>query len=195
MAGLQIPSTARNRLELIEEMIADGRRTTHGWGWPFVLWGVGHLAGIEVMVQLGIYWGWYIIVPACFIASLVALHRNRAGRQTFAGRAIHAVWTAQMIALSIFDLIAMPGRRMTWEGYDLFFLCSMGACTYVTGAVLRWRLCVVLGCVWWAAAVLGLVLPGAHTLAWTWMVTTITLELGFGLYLVIRDARHAGEEA
>jgi hypothetical protein len=195
MAGLQIPSTARSRLELIEEMIADGRRTTHGWGWPFVLWGVGHLAGIEVMVWAGIYWSWYVIVPACFIASLAALRRSRAGRQTFAGRAIHAVWTAQMIGLSIFDLIAMPGRRLSWDGYDLFFLCSMGACTYVTGAVLRWRLCMWLGYVWWAAAVLGLTLPGPGTLAWTWMITTITLELGFGIYLVVRDARSAREEA
>jgi uncharacterized protein YhhL (DUF1145 family) len=61
--------------------------------------------------------------------------------------------------------------------------------------VLRWRLCIGLGCVWWAAAVLGLVLPGAHTLAWTWMITTVVLELGFGIYLLVRDARHAGEEA
>ncbi len=27
------------RLELIEKMIADGRRTTWRWGWAFVLWG------------------------------------------------------------------------------------------------------------------------------------------------------------
>src|SRR4051812_27876496 len=132
MAGLQLPGTARNRLELIEEMLADGRRTTYGWGGPFVLWGVGHLGGLAAMVYAHAYWCWYAIVPACFIASLVVLHRNRAGKQTFAGRAIHAVWIAEMIGLSIFDLIAMPGRVLSWQGYDLFFLCSMGACTYVT---------------------------------------------------------------
>ncbi len=32
-----------NRLGLIEQMIAEGRRTTESWGWVFLLWGIGPL--------------------------------------------------------------------------------------------------------------------------------------------------------
>jgi len=30
----------KDRLSLIESMIAEGRRNTESWGWTFVLWGV-----------------------------------------------------------------------------------------------------------------------------------------------------------
>ena len=32
----------KDRLSLIESMIAEGRRTTESWGWTFVLWGVAY---------------------------------------------------------------------------------------------------------------------------------------------------------
>ncbi len=35
----------KDRLSLIETMIAEGRRTTESWGWTFVLWGASLLRG------------------------------------------------------------------------------------------------------------------------------------------------------
>jgi hypothetical protein len=201
MAGLQIPSTARNRLELIEEMIADGRRTTEGWGGPLVLWGIGHLAGFAGNRWFHAYKAWLVIVPICFVASLVLLGRGSADKRTFAGRAVHAVWSAEMVGLSILDLIAVPSGRIGSDGYDLFFLCSMGTCMYVNGVVLRWPMCKWIGAVWWGAVLLGLALP-APWMGWIWLAATAVLQLGFGFYLVVRDRRsvvrdrgRAGEEA
>ena len=34
------------RLELIESMIAEGRRSSESWGWVFVLWGVAYYVAI-----------------------------------------------------------------------------------------------------------------------------------------------------
>jgi hypothetical protein len=36
----------KDRLNLIENMIAEGRRTTESWGWTFVLWGVAYYVAI-----------------------------------------------------------------------------------------------------------------------------------------------------
>ena len=36
----------KDRLSLIETMIAEGRRTTESWGWTFVLWGVAYYVAI-----------------------------------------------------------------------------------------------------------------------------------------------------
>ena len=36
----------KDRLRLIESMIAEGRRTTENWGWTFVLWGVAYYIAI-----------------------------------------------------------------------------------------------------------------------------------------------------
>ena len=32
----------KDRLKLIESMMAEGRRSTESWGWSFVLWGVAY---------------------------------------------------------------------------------------------------------------------------------------------------------
>jgi hypothetical protein len=32
----------RDRLSLIESMIADGRRSTERWAWSFLLWGIAY---------------------------------------------------------------------------------------------------------------------------------------------------------
>ena len=34
------------RLNLIEAMIAEGRRKTESWGWTFLLWGVAYYVAI-----------------------------------------------------------------------------------------------------------------------------------------------------
>ena len=36
----------KDRLSLIETMIAEGRRTTSSWGWTFVFWGVAYYVAI-----------------------------------------------------------------------------------------------------------------------------------------------------
>ena len=36
----------RERLALIEKMIAEGRRSTESWGWMFVLWGAAYCVAI-----------------------------------------------------------------------------------------------------------------------------------------------------
>ena len=35
-----------DRIDLIERMVGEGRRTTQYWGWTFVLWGVGQLVAL-----------------------------------------------------------------------------------------------------------------------------------------------------
>ena len=36
----------KDRLSLIESMIAEGRRTTESWAWTFVFWGVAYYVAI-----------------------------------------------------------------------------------------------------------------------------------------------------
>ena len=40
MGGNISEQEVKDRLTLIESMIAEGRRDTESWGWTFVLWGV-----------------------------------------------------------------------------------------------------------------------------------------------------------
>src|SRR5215469_15502 len=47
----------KERLELIESMIAEGRRSNESWGWVFLLWGVAYYVAIGWAT-----WGWRISV-------------------------------------------------------------------------------------------------------------------------------------
>ena len=42
----------KDRLSLIESMIAEGRRTTESWGWTFVFWGVAYYVAIAWAANL-----------------------------------------------------------------------------------------------------------------------------------------------
>ena len=36
----------QDRFSLVENMIAEGRRTTESWGWTFVFWGIAYLVAM-----------------------------------------------------------------------------------------------------------------------------------------------------
>ena len=46
MADFADRQELNDRLSLIENMIAEGRRKTESWGWTFVLWGAAYMAAI-----------------------------------------------------------------------------------------------------------------------------------------------------
>ena len=46
MTGSMEEQELKDRLSLIESMIAEGRRTTESWGWSFVFWGVAYYVAI-----------------------------------------------------------------------------------------------------------------------------------------------------
>ena len=55
----------KDRLSLIEQMIAEGRRTTESWGWTFVLWGLWHGAGF--LIQR--FWQALVVQRVAFLSA------------------------------------------------------------------------------------------------------------------------------
>src|ERR1022692_1573994 len=97
----------RDRLSLIETMIAEGRRTTESWGWTFVLWGVAYYIAIA-WSTFGYGWSiWghsYLAWPVTMISTSV-LTVILAGRKhsehpaTTIGRAMMAIWVAMGVSM------------------------------------------------------------------------------------------------
>jgi len=63
-----------SRLRLIEEMMAEGRRTTERWGWAFLLWGIGPVIAMlwESRWPHGA-WAWPMVVVLCVVLNGAAL--------------------------------------------------------------------------------------------------------------------------
>src|SRR6478735_6609228 len=54
------------RIELIERMIALGKKSTERHGWTFVLWGIGYLvATLWVLFLPHADWAWSSTMPIC----------------------------------------------------------------------------------------------------------------------------------
>jgi fatty acid desaturase len=62
----------KDRLSLIETMIAEGRRNTASWGWTFVLWGVAYYLAIAWSAWGHSAWAWPATVLIAVIVTIVA---------------------------------------------------------------------------------------------------------------------------
>jgi hypothetical protein len=80
---------------------------------------------------------------------------------------------------------------VSWQQLDLFLFVTFGLANFACGTILRWPLQRCVGLAWWAVAGLALFLPGPYTIGWLFLGAALTLELGFGGYLMLRDRRAA----
>src|ERR1017187_6098911 len=88
------------RLMLIENMIAEGRRTTESWGWTFVVWGVAYYIAIAWATWGHSTLAWPVtMIVASLLSGVVASRRGQRNLETTMGRAIGAVWIGMGISL------------------------------------------------------------------------------------------------
>ena len=96
----------KDRLSLIETMIAEGRRTTGTWAWTFVFWGVAYYVAILWTAFNHWPWAWLVTMMVAWVLCW-AIIRRKVGSQperkpsTTVGRAIFSVWIAMGVSLSL----------------------------------------------------------------------------------------------
>jgi hypothetical protein len=97
----------KDRLDLIESMIAEGRRNTESWGWTFLLWGVAYYVAIAWAGwgQHASIWGhshvaWPVTMIVAFVLTIViGFGKGRAQPGTTVGRAIASIWISMGISM------------------------------------------------------------------------------------------------
>src|SRR5437868_5026038 len=153
------------RVALMEEMIAEGRRTTGRYGWIFVLWGLVDLAGLGwERLQPGNPWVWPVVLVSGIVLQFVgiAMVRSSAGpRQTSAKeRSIGVVWSMMGAALIMYVACAMV-RGVTGDvSYVPAILIVIGMAHAISANILRWKVQGLVAGLWWAGAVASYFLRG-----------------------------------
>lgn len=184
-----------NRLKLIEEMMAEGRRDTQRWGWVFLLWGIGPL--------IAMFWerhwphspfAWPVVLAACTILNGVLIKiRKRTGEgRTITMRSVGAIWgsTGLTVLLVVLGSAFSGSLELRLIYVALFALVAVAHSA--SSIILRWPVQFFAAVVWWAACLAALMLPMArlHLLSMT------TLFLGnvvFGSWLTYREWSHQDE--
>ena len=187
----------KDRLALIEAMIAEGRRRTESWGWVFLLWGIAYYVAIGWATWGGpiSVWGrrnslaWPITMLLAFVATwTIGLRKGKGQPSTSISRAVVAVWMsigASMLLL--FPALAMTGR-LDEHAFVTIVAALLGAANGAAGFILRWKAEVACAIVWWATAAAACF----GSIAWVvavFLVAIFLCQIVFGIYAMIMESR------
>ena len=184
------------RLELMERMVSQGRRSTHNWGWTFVLWGAGQLIALAWNILSGRpEIAWPVTMTLCGILTGIGSARMRKAErtETIVSRSLGSIWFSCGIAIFFLGFIGNFMGFFTFRVFLIVLFTLMGVANMASGTILRWRTQQVLGAIWWAAAIV-VMLGSDKTALWAFIGMTLAAELLFGVYLMYRersDLRHA----
>jgi hypothetical protein len=190
---MQDPTTGqelKDRLELIESMIAEGRRTTESWGWTFVLWGVAYYVAIAWSAWSPSVWAWPVTIVAAVLATGVVVSMQ-AGKQpeTTLGRSVVSIWIALGISMFVLFLgLGLSGRLADPRLFIAIASAILGMANGASGLILRWRVQFACAVVWWAAAAASCFGTELQSLI-VFLVAIFFCQIVFGIYGMIAEAR------
>lgn len=178
----------KERLSLIERMIAEGRRNTESWGWTFVLWGVAYYVAIAWSTWGHSAWAWPVtiligVILTAVIASLRAA--NRPG--TSLERAIGFIWIAVGISMFLLFLaLGLSGRLTDQHVFMAVISAILGIANGASGLILRWKVQLACAIVWWVTAV-GACFGGDTQSMIVFLIAIFVCQIVFGIYGTIAE--------
>jgi len=186
----------RERLQLIESMIAEGRRQTERWGWTFLLWGIAFYVAMAWSWRGGVVslwrsaaWAWPVtMVVACVLTVVIARWKGRAESITTAAVATGAIWIcAGTSMLLVFPALGFTGRLDPHS-----FVALVGAILAIangaSGMIYKWRAQIACAVIWWATAVLACFGSAARATA-VFLVAIFFCQILFGIYAMLLESR------
>jgi hypothetical protein len=186
----------KDRLNLIEKMISEGRRTTERRGWVFVLWGVAFYAAIAWSVCGHNAWAWPITMFAAALVTIVLAFRRTGNHpETTLGRAIGSVWIASGISMFLlFFALGLSGRLDDQHLFVAVVSAILGLANGASALILRWKAQLACAVVWWIAAVTTSFVKDAQSQI-LFLVAIFVCQIAFGFYGMIAEAQYRKRHA
>jgi len=184
----------KERLSLIENMIAEGRRNTESWGWVFVLWGVAYYVAIAWSVlgnHASLAWG--VTMMAAMILTFVliswrAVRSHKSQPPTTLGRAVTSVW----IAIGISFIVLMPVMAIGGLSNSKLVVAVigtlLGTANGASSMILKWKLQFACAIVWWALAVVACLGTERQSFI-ALLIALFFCQIVFGIYGMIRESQ------
>jgi len=180
----------RDRLSLIENMIAEGRRHTESWGWTFVLWGVVYYLALAWSAWGHSVWAWPVTVLLAVIVTVV-IASLKAGNhpRTTLGRAMGSIWIALGISMFLLFLALGASGRLTDQHVFVAVMSAiLGMAHGASSLILRWKVQFACAIVWWVATVATCYGTEAQSMI-VFLVAIFLGQIVFGIYGVIAEAQ------
>jgi hypothetical protein len=166
----------KDRLNLIETMIAEGRRTTESYGWTFVLWGVAYYVAILWAGLSHGYLAWPVTMTcAALLTAIPCMGKRCSHPPTTTGRALGALWFGTGISMFIVLFSLGYSGRMDLHIFVAVISGMLGAVNASSSMILKWKL---------HYACFG----KSHSLMPVFLAAIFLCQIVFGVYLMIREA-------
>lgn len=180
----------KERLNIIEAMIAEGRRNTQSWGWTFVLWGVAFYVALALSAWGHHVWAWpATMLIAAIVTAVVAYSREGTHPKTTLGRAIGSIWIALSISMFLlFFALGITGRLTDQHVFFAVVSAILGMANGASALTLRWKVQLACAVVWWIAAVAECMGTDAESLI-VFLVALFLCQIVFGIYGMSADAQ------
>lgn len=180
----------RDRIALIESMMSAGRKKTEAWGWSFVLWGVAYYVATGWAARSHSSWAWPVtmVVAAALTAVVPVMRRRETGRcETMMGRAVGAVWIGTGSALFLVCMVLGISGHAEQHALLTTVQGFLGAANVISALILRWRVQLLVGILWWVAAgVTSFV--SAEQAAYIFLTAIFLCQIVFGVYMMAGEA-------
>ncbi|MGH9449596.1 MAG: hypothetical protein ACRD11_03555 [Terriglobia bacterium] len=190
MQGKATEQELKDRLNLIESVISEGRRTTESCGWTFVLWGVAFYAAIAWSIMGQSAWTWPVTMVAAAIVTVVVA-RLKVGNhpRTTLGRAVSSIWIALGVSMFVlFISLGVSGRLTDPRLFISVASAILGMANGASGLLLRWKIQFACAIVWWAATVASCFGTDEQSVI-AGLAAIFLCQIVFGAYGMIADAQ------
>ena len=183
----------KDRLELIETMIAEGRRTTGSWGWTFVFWGVAYYVAIAWTAYNQWPWAWLVTMASAWVVcwAIIRSKQKNQPKQTPAttiGRAIYTTWAALGVSLVLLLPALGFSSRFNQHIFVAIVAAMLGLANGASGMLLRWKAQIASAIVWWVATVAAC-FGSDEQCTVVFLVAIFFCQIVFGVYAMIFESR------
>lgn len=186
----------KERLTIVETMIAEGRVCTERWGWTFVVWGVAFYSALAWSAWGHNAWAWPVsMAVAAVVTFVVAFSRVGDHPKTTLGRSIGFIWIALGISMFLlFPALGFTGRLTDQHVFVAVVSAILGMANGTSGLILRWKAQLACAVVWWAAAVAACFGTDAQSLV-VFLAAIFLGQIVFGAYAMTAEARQRKRRA
>ena len=181
----------KDRLSLIESMIAEGRRHTESWGWTFVLWGVAFYVALAWSARGQSAWAWpaTMLIAVMVTVAGAALKAGHHHPETTLGRAVGSIWMALAISMFLLFLaLGVTGRLTDPHVFVAAVSAILGLANGASALILRWKVQLACAIVWWIATVAACFgTDGQSTMVF--LAAIFLCQIVFGIYGAVAEAQ------
>lgn len=181
----------RERLDLIESMIAEGRQATGKWGWAFILWGVAYfIAFAWASSRWNPQAAWPVtMIAAAVLSGFLGGRRARNRPRTGIGRAIGSIWLTMGTCLFVLMMSLGLGGRLDNHVSLAIAGAMLAVANGASSLILKWKMQFACALVWLVAAEVGCFGSGREGLI-AFLAATFFCQIVFGIYAMITESRH-----